>query len=430
MSENSGSHPKSIDIGFIHLNYPKPLSISEQSAATEYIRYMNNNGHDVTVYCPEKPDNSRDIADDLKTRFLDVDPSFPKHGGEELNRSILARDDLTSHSIIHCYTGRAIPALGKISRENDINTVVTLNAYNSVCPKNDLLFLDSNSCDSRGNIKCALCTLYSNTMKFGDTSSSLISEIIGIAHTQTNQLRDIRMSGKSQEYVDDIDAYHVFSDHSRNIYKKFNYSSDKFHTVPIPLNESFKSKVHEIPKEPYKLLYVGRLSKAKGVDRLPKILHLLVNKYNCDLKLSIVGDSGELNGKINKMFGKYELRDHVFFKGFIPNSDLPNVYKNHDLFIYPGRVDEAFGRVFLESLASSTPIVSSNVGAVSEIIGGGGVIVDGDQNEFAREIFNLIYDKEVYMEKSSSAYNKSKEYELEKIGGELKNMYKKLNGDI
>ncbi|MFB6186294.1 MAG: hypothetical protein ABEI86_05435, partial [Halobacteriaceae archaeon] len=228
-----------VDIGFIHINYPRRRNISESSAATEYIRYIDRQGGDVTIYCPVSSSEQDDLADDLDTQFLDVEFSFPNHKGEEINRAILKNREIVKHDVIHCYTGRAIPALGKLSKQHDIKTIITLNAYNSLCPKNDLLFLNQNSCKNRGDIKCSACTIHSNLSKLKNGTS--IKDIIGIGHTQTNQFRDIRILNQVPNQVDNIDMFHVYSDHSKDIYEEFGFPIDKFKQIPLPVNEAFQS---------------------------------------------------------------------------------------------------------------------------------------------------------------------------------------------
>ena len=416
--------PGTLDIGFIHLNYPRNERASETSAATEYIRYIHNQGHNVVVYCPDNPDDSGEIADDLETRFLNVDPSFPRHKGEELNRKILANDDLRTHEILHCYTGRGIPGVGKISRRTETKSVVTLNAYNSICPKNNVLYFEKYPCSSRGFVKCSACTAHSNLSEF--ISKVSVSEGISAGNSQTNMFRDIRIANKCEHNLDYIDAFHVYGDHARSIYSDFGYPTEKFYKIPIPKNNIFDSDMSTRPPDEFKALYVGRLSRDKGVDKLPDIIRILHEHYRHNIELTVVGEGGDLDGNIQNEFTSRNLDNYVNFKGYIKNHNLPSVYDSHHIFLYPGRVREAFGRVFLEALASSTPVISSDVGIADEILGPGGVIVNGQPKEFAREISRLINNKEKYTQMAERGNKKANEYDINKLGPAIEELYETI----
>jgi glycosyltransferase involved in cell wall biosynthesis len=207
------------------------------------------------------------------TRFLNVDPSFPRHKGEELNKKILANDDLRTHEILHCYTGMGIPGVGKISRKTETKSVITLNAYNSICPKNNVLYFGKYPCSSRGLAKCSACTAHSNLSEFIPKIS--ISEVISAGNSQTNMFRDIKIASKCERNLDYINAFHVYGDHVESIYDDFDYPTEKFYKVPIPKNNIFDSDMSTRSSNGFKALFVGRLSRDKGVDKLPDILRIL-----------------------------------------------------------------------------------------------------------------------------------------------------------
>lgn len=410
-----------LDIGFIHLDYPRSERDSETNAATEYIRYIHNQGHNVVVYCPDSPDDSSEIADDLETRFLNVDPSFPRHRGEELNKKILANSDLRTHEILHCYTGMGIPGVGEISRKTKTKSIITLNAYNSICPKNNVLYFEKYPCNSRGFAKCSTCTAHSNLSEF--ISKLSVPGGISAGNSQVNMFRDIRIANKCKHKLDYIDAFHVYGDHAKSIYDDFGYPTEKFYKIPIPKNNIFDSDMSTRSPDKFKALYVGRLSRDKGVDKLPDIIKILHKHYGHNIELTVVGEGGDLDGVIQNEFTNKNLDNYVNFKGYIKNHNLPDVYASHDIFIYPGRVHEAFGRVFLEALASSTPVVSSDVGIADEILGLGGVIVDGQPEEFAREISRLVNNNEKYTQMAERGNEKANKYNISELGPAIEELY-------
>jgi len=155
------------------------------------------------------------------------------------------------------------------------------------------------------------------------------------------------------------------------------------------------------------LLTVARLDLHKGHDRVLEALAILKEEgfrphYN------IVGE-GEEETRLRILANNLGLERQVTFTGFIPDSQLPDIYAACDIFIMasrqiPGRLDlvEGFGISLLEASASGLPVVAGRSGGVADAVidGETGVLVDPDDpqniahalklllrdNEFARQL--------------------------------------------
>lgn len=126
----------------------------------------------------------------------------------------------------------------------------------------------------------------------------------------------------------------------------------------------------KVEKEILTLLFVGRLSKEKGVHTAIQAIGLLVRVHGLrSIRLKIVGD-GE---------PEYEtfLRDLVIKEGaekFVqimpaqPKDSLPLLYGNADIFLFTSIWAEPFGRVIVEAMASGTPVIGTRVGGAAEIL--------------------------------------------------------------
>lgn len=106
------------------------------------------------------------------------------------------------------------------------------------------------------------------------------------------------------------------------------------------------------------VLFVGRLIEEKGVKELIKS----VTYWNKNIHLIIAG-TGPLEDEVKKASSD---KKNVHFLGGIKQDKLPLLYSAADLVIVPSVSEEGFGRVIIESLACSTPVVASNRGAISE----------------------------------------------------------------
>lgn len=111
-------------------------------------------------------------------------------------------------------------------------------------------------------------------------------------------------------------------------------------------NDSVKAKN-------YNYLYVGRLS-------LEKNLEFLVSIFNENKKkLTIVGD-GPLKNKLQAL-----AQPNISFMGYVDNSNLCEVYNNHDVFILPS-LSEPWGLVIDEALWYKLPVIVSDMVGCSE----------------------------------------------------------------
>lgn len=155
------------------------------------------------------------------------------------------------------------------------------------------------------------------------------------------------------------------------------------------------------------ILSVGRLVNHKGHDILIKALKEMV----LDFKLTIVGDGPEYK-KLILLIKKYELSEKVKILRGLEDNQLQNIYKQSDIFILPslelnsGR--EGFGIALLEAMSYSLPIIASNSGGISEVLGNGkyGILVTpGDPKSIKESIVRLKKDLKLQNDLTNRAYN-------------------------
>ncbi len=116
------------------------------------------------------------------------------------------------------------------------------------------------------------------------------------------------------------------------------------------------------------LLYVGRFTALKGLDRLLTAMTFLKN--NRKIRLVIVGGDGlgtPESIRLQHSSKALGLDEKITFVGRIEHEDLPPYYSAADLLVVPSH-HESFGLVALESLACGTPVIATKVGAMEMII--------------------------------------------------------------
>jgi glycosyltransferase involved in cell wall biosynthesis len=86
------------------------------------------------------------------------------------------------------------------------------------------------------------------------------------------------------------------------------------------------------------------------------------------LELEILGKGPE-RANLEALSDELGLQDHVRFAGFVADEDLATHYGAADLSLVPTVAHEGFGLVVLESLACGTPVLASDLGGLSEVLG-------------------------------------------------------------
>lgn len=108
------------------------------------------------------------------------------------------------------------------------------------------------------------------------------------------------------------------------------------------------------------LLYVGRLSAEKEIDRIKPVLEAIP-----EARLALVGD-----GPYREDLKKHFADTHTNFVGYLAGEELGAAYASADAFVFPSRT-ETLGLVLLEAMAAGCPVVAANAGGIPDIVTNG-----------------------------------------------------------
>ena len=116
------------------------------------------------------------------------------------------------------------------------------------------------------------------------------------------------------------------------------------------------------------VVFVGRIEPLKGIDRLMTAMTYLKNSYRPRLLIIGGGENSRHEvERLSKLAEELRIEDTIDFMGLIKQPDLPLFYSAADVCVVPSYY-ESFGLVALESLACGTPVVTTRVGGVENII--------------------------------------------------------------
>lgn len=108
------------------------------------------------------------------------------------------------------------------------------------------------------------------------------------------------------------------------------------------------------------MLYVGRLGREKGIERLKDVLLALPGT-----RLALVGD-GPARGDLERFFAGTP----TVFAGLRRGRDLAAIHATGDVFMFPSTT-ETLGMAMIEALASGVPVVAARTGATGEVVSDG-----------------------------------------------------------
>ncbi len=158
---------------------------------------------------------------------------------------------------------------------------------------------------------------------------------------------------------------------------------DFFH--PKKRNPGLLRRAERIPA----LLYVGRISKEKGLDALIEAYETL-RKEGIEAGLTFVGEGPYLE----ELQERYEGREDIAFLGYRRGEELASLFASCDVFVFPSPTD-TFGNVVIEAQASGVPTVVSDTGGPAEqtVDGDTGLVFPADDAEaLADRLRRLLRD--------------------------------------
>lgn len=141
------------------------------------------------------------------------------------------------------------------------------------------------------------------------------------------------------------------------------------------------------------ILFVGKLHPYKDPLTLIRAISIAI-KYIKDIYLIIIG-SGELLKETEREIKRLKISKHVEILPWVNEEKLKLFYNAADIFVLPS-VNEAFGLVLLEALASGLPVIASNTGACPEILGSAGILFSqGDSVDLANKIVEALHNEKL-----------------------------------
>jgi glycosyltransferase involved in cell wall biosynthesis len=150
---------------------------------------------------------------------------------------------------------------------------------------------------------------------------------------------------------------------------------------------------------PY-VLYAGSIRPQKNVPRLIEAFsvvrgELMSHPVYKDLRLVIIGGDSTENPAVRVAVNRTKMGGFVRFFGFVSQETLRTFYESAVAFAFPS-LNEGFGMSPLEAMACGTPVLTSNVSSLPEVVGEAALLVNPENVfEIARGLKEILLDEAV-----------------------------------
>ena len=178
------------------------------------------------------------------------------------------------------------------------------------------------------------------------------------------------------------------------------------------------------------IVYVGRVSFEKNIDKIIKALALLRDKKITNFQFMVVGEGTALED-IKNLVQSLNLTEKVRFVGAVDMEQVGNYYQIADIFAFSS-TSETFGMVIIEALASGLPVLAVRAPGAVDIITDGvdGILAENDITDFAKHLANLIQHRDLREKISQNAFRTARLYSIDTVSDQVLALYHRLMEQI
>jgi len=187
--------------------------------------------------------------------------------------------------------------------------------------------------------------------------------------------------------------------------------AEKGAIVPYAVDERFLKLTREpSPKGVLELLFVGTVSLRKGIGDLARAVAAL---HSNSVRVSAVG------GIALSKVGRSEVERHIKLLGPVPRSEMPGIYQQADVFVFPS-LCEGSALVCYEALAAGLPVITTpNAGSVVRDGVDGFIVPIRSPEAIAEKLDLLASNRKLLAELSQNARERASQFTVERYAERL-----------
>ena len=173
------------------------------------------------------------------------------------------------------------------------------------------------------------------------------------------------------------------------------------------------------------ILHVGENSHYKNIDAILYALKMLNIEKHSKVHFVKVGSDFTIHQK--KLIAGLKIKDYVHFFGNLNDSDVNLVYNICDVLVFPS-LYEGFGWPPLEAMACATPVISSGMGSLKEVVGDAAILImPHDYIGIAQAILDLLSDSDMRQNKIKQGLDNIKRFGWKKMSDQIFQVYREVD---
>lgn len=218
----------------------------------------------------------------------------------------------------------------------------------------------------------------------------VLADGIPVAHYVMNAnpgyASDLAPNSKMHQYI-------TCSDWIKDNLKQQGYSVETAQTIyPGAAVDDFYQT--ELPKRDcLRIAYASLVMPYKGADVLVEALSLL-HAGGIEFSATIAGSTlqPQFVQALQEYVDSEEMQDKVKFPGVLSRQELKEMYRKHNVLVFPSRFQEPFGISQIEAMAAGLTLVTSGTGGAGEIVehGKDGLIFESENPLHLADILSSL----------------------------------------
>jgi glycosyltransferase involved in cell wall biosynthesis len=222
------------------------------------------------------------------------------------------------------------------------------------------------------------------------------------------------------------DILHLFNVPPEKIVVVYNAIDSHFSVTP---SDEAVARVRERYQLDHQfILYVGNIKPHKNLVRLIEAFDRLRRGGLEDLKLLIIGDQISKLPALRRAVHRHKLHKQVRFLGYLSDDQLAILYRLASAFVFPS-LYEGFGLPPLEAMASGTPVVTSNVSSLPEVVGDAAVLVNPyDVDAIVDGVRRVLTDPALAADMRRKGIERAREFSWERSVAKTWAVYQTIAG--
>ena len=188
-------------------------------------------------------------------------------------------------------------------------------------------------------------------------------------------------------------------------------------------------------KEKYHLpehffFFLGNTDPKKNTKGTLKAFSDFLKQTTVDYKLVMLDyDRTELE-KILAEIGNPGLIDKIVLTGYVANTDLPGIYSQCEIFLYPS-LRESFGIPMLEAMGCGAPVITSTTSSMPEVAGDAAYLIDPFKpEEITAAIIKVLSDKKLREELIQKGFLQAAKFSWKAMAEQFVEIYREMESEI